>query len=318
MIETRQDEASAATAHPALFESIAALARRASIETSAKNLVEIDAYPAMVPAGTDVYVAWVPGFPYHHIASIAKRLRQTGLNPVPHIAARQLASESVATDFLARLRDEAAVTRALVIAGDSNARTGPYESSLALMRTGLLQEHGIRSVGIAGYPEGHRRIGTAALDQALEGKIDYAGREGIDLFIVSQFCFDGEVILDWIERLRARGVTLPVRVGVAGPASVRTLLAYGMRCGIGNSIRALGSQAISLTRLLAQQGPEKIIRGIARSQARLGIAGLHFFPFGDFAQSARWIDKTAAGRFQFVDADESFSIESDDCASHRR
>lgn len=318
MIQTRQDEASAVTAHPVLFESIAALAQRASIETSAKNLVEIDAYPTMVPVGTDVYVAWVPGFPYHHIVSVAKRLRQAGLNPVPHIAARQLASESVATDFLARLRDEAAVTRALVIAGDSNARTGPFESSLSLMRTGLLQEHGIRSIGIAGYPEGHRKIGTATLEQALEGKIDYAGREGIDLFIVSQFCFDGQAILDWIERLRARGVTLPVRVGVAGPATVRTLLGYGMRCGIGNSIRALGSQAISLTRLLAQQGPEKIIRRIARSQAGLGIAGLHFFPFGGFAQSARWINNTAAGRFQFVELDESFTIKSDDYANHRQ
>ena len=254
-----------------------------------------------------MYIAWVPGFPYHHIASVAKRLRQTGLNPVPHIAARQFASESAAADFLARLRDEAAVTRALVIAGDSNARTGPYESSLSLMRTGLLQQHGIRSVGIAGYPEGHRRIGTAALDQALAGKIDYAGREGIDLFIVSQFCFDGEMILDWIERLRARGVALPVRVGVAGPTTVRTLLAYGMRCGIGNSIRALGSQPISLTRLLARQGPEKIVRRIARSHARLGIAGPHSFPFGDFAQSARWISRASAGRFRLDDA--GFSLE---------
>jgi len=314
MIQTRQNEASGVTAHPVLFESIAALAQRASIETSAKNLAEIDAYPTMVAAGTDVYVAWVPGFPHHHIVSLAQRLRHAGLNPVPHIAARELASESVAAEFLARLREEAAVTRALVIAGDSPARTGPFESSLSLMRTGLLQAHGIRSIGVAGYPEGHRKIGTAALDQAMDGKIDYAGREGIDLFIVSQFCFDGQAILDWIERLRARGVVLPVRVGVAGPATVRTLLGYGMRCGIGNSIRALGSDAISLTRLLAQRGPEKIIRRIAQSQVRLGIAGLHFFAFGGFAQSARWINNTAAGRFQFVDADESFSINNDDYA----
>ena len=318
MIQTGQDEASAGAAHAVLFQSIAALAQRASIETSAKNLVEIDAYPTMVRAGTDVYVAWVPGFPYHHIVSVAKRLRQARLNPVPHIAARQLASESAATDFLARLRDEAAVTRALLIAGDSNARTGPFDSSLSLMRTGLLQEHGIHSIGIAGYPEGHRKIGTAALDQALEAKIDYGGREGIELFIVSQFCFDGQAVLDWIGRLRARGVTLPVRVGVAGPATVRTLLGYGMHCGIGNSMRALGSQAISLTRLLAQQGPEKIIRRIARSQAGLGIAGLHFFTFGGFAQSAHWINSTAAGRFQFVDLDESFGITSDDHANHRQ
>jgi methylenetetrahydrofolate reductase (NADH) len=317
MIQTMQEQAPAGTSNKVLFESITALAQRASIETSAKNLVEIEAYTGMLPAGTDVYVAWVPGFPYHHIASVAKRLRQTGLNPVPHIAARQLASESAAADFIARLRGEAAVTRALLIAGDSNARTGPYESSLSLLRTGLLQKYGIRSIGIAGYPEGHHRIAAAALEQALDGKIDYAGREGLDLFMVSQFCFDARVILDWIERLRARGVALPVRVGVAGPATVRTLLGYAKRCGVGNSIRALGSQAISLTRLLTQQGPEKIIRAIAQSQAGLGVAGLHFFPFGAFAQSARWINHTAAGRFQLIELDASFSVRGDDRADRR-
>jgi methylenetetrahydrofolate reductase (NADPH) len=314
MIPTGPDDASAVTAHPGLFESIAALAQRASIETSTKNLAEIDAYPVMVPAGTDVYIAWIPGFPYQHIVSAAKRLRQAGMNPVPHIAAREFNGDSAATDFLARLRDEAAVTRALLIAGDGHACAGPFDSSLALLRSGLLQQYGVRSVGIAGYPEGHRKISPVALEQSLDDKIGYAAREGIELFIVSQFCFDGEAVVDWIERLRARGVTLPVRVGVAGPATLRTLLAYGVRCGIGNSIRALGSQALSLTRLLAQQGPEKIVRRIAHSQARLGIAGLHFFPFGGFAQSARWIANTAAGRFQLVEPDKSFSVNSDDCA----
>jgi methylenetetrahydrofolate reductase (NADPH) len=111
---------------------------------------------------------------------------------------------------------------------------------------------------------------------------------------------------------------LPLRVGVAGPATLRTLLGYALRCGIGNSVRALGSQAISLTQLLTRQGPEKIIRRIARSQTGLGIAGLHFFPFGGFAQSARWIACAAAGRFQLVEPDESFSINGDDCADHRQ
>ena len=68
------------------------------------------------------------------------------------------------------------------------------------------------------------------------------------------------------------------------------------------------------TGLLQEHG----IRRIAQSQAGLGIAGLHFFSFGGFAQSARWNNNTAAGRFQFVDLDQSVSIKSDDCANHRQ
>lgn len=309
MIQTRQ--AAMVPAHLPLLESIKALARRASIETSTRNLVEIDAYPSLRPRGTDVYVAWLPGSPYHHVVSVAKRLRLAGMNPVPHIAARQLATPGAATDFLASLRDEADVTRALIIAGDSEAPTGAYDSSTALLETGLLQAHGICSVGIAGYPEGHRKIPEATLMAALDRKIGYAGRHGVELFMVTQFCFEGQAILDWLGRLRSRGVALPVRVGVAGPATLRTLLNYGMRCGIGNSIRALGSQAISLTRLVTQHGPEKIVRRIAASEAELGIAGLHLFPFGGFADSAQWIDNVAAGRFRLGEPDESFSIQTD-------
>jgi len=309
MITARQPEPAATPAHMHILESVKDLARRASIETSARNLVEIDDYPSLLPRGTDVYVAWIPGSPNHHIVSVAKRLRLAGMNPVPHIAARQLASREVAAEYLSRLRDEADVRRALIIAGDSDAPVGAYDSSAALLETGLLQEHGIRSVGITGYPEGHPKIPEPALMAALDRKIDYAAAHGLDLFVVTQFCFDGKAILDWLEGLRTRGVALPVRVGVAGPATIRTLLNYGMRCGIGNSIRALGSQAMSLTRLIGQHGPEAVVRRIAPPAAELNVAGLHLFPFGGFAQSAQWIDNVAAGRIRFSEPDASFSIE---------
>lgn len=314
MIETR-NPAAMAPAPKQLLESIRDLARRASIETSTRNLVEIDAYPSLLPRGTDVYVAWIPGFPYHHIVSVAKRLQRAGMNPVPHIAARQLASRDVAAEFLASLRGEADVRGALIVAGDSDAPVGAYDSSAALLESGLLQAHGIRSVGIAGYPEGHPKIPEATLMAALDRKTAYAAAHGLDLFMVTQFCFDGQAILDWLARLRTRGVALPVRVGVAGPASIRTLFNYGLRCGIGNSIRALGSQAISLTRLIGQHGPEAVVHRIAPAAAGLNVAGLHLFPFGGFAQSARWIDNVAGGRIRFGEPSGSFSIELDHQAS---
>ena len=291
----------------ALRASIVRLARGASIETSTRNLAEIDGYAERLPPGADVFAAWLPGTPYHHLVSVAKRLRQAGLNPVPHIAARRLANEEAAREFLALLRDEAQVTRALLIAGDSRVPVGPFDSSLAFLETGLLEAHGIRSIGIAGYPEGHPRIAESALEAARDRKLAYAARNAIDIFIVSQFCFDPEAIVGWVERLRARGVMVPVRVGVPGIATIRTLLNYARRCGIGSSIRALGSDPISLPRLLTQQGPEKLVRRIAAAEAGASVAGLHCFPFGGFAPSARWLQRVAAGRFR-VD-DTGFTLE---------
>jgi methylenetetrahydrofolate reductase (NADPH) len=247
--------------------------------------------------------------PYHHLVSIAKRLRQAGMNPVPHVTARQLASREAAEDFLARLRADAQVAQALLVAGDAAVPVGPYESSLQFLETGLLQKYGIRSVGIAGYPEGHPRVPEQALMAALERKIEHAARHGVELFLVSQLCFDAQAVLDWLMRLRARGIALPVRVGVAGPATVRTLLNYGVRCGVGASMRALRTQAISLPRLLAQHGPDKVVRRLANDGAGLGIAGLHCFSFGGFGASARWLAAVAAGRFRLDEAASGFVVE---------
>ena len=291
-----------------LADAISALVRAGSLESSTRNLAEIDGYAGLMPAGSDVFVPWLPAAPYHHLVAVARHLRRAGFNPVPHVSARRLPDAAATRDFFGRLRDEAGVERVLAIAGDSQAAAGPYDSSLALIETGLLQEYGIRSVGIAGYPEGHRKIPEAVLHAALDGKISAAQRAGIDLFMVSQFCFDGDVIVDWLRRLRARGISIPVRVGVAGPATIRALLSYGMRCGIGNSLRAVGTQAISLTRLVVQQGPEKVVRRVALDGKGLGIAGLHCFAFGGFAQTARWMENVASGRFRLDEPGESFSL----------
>lgn len=282
----------AARAGADLQTAIAALARGASIESSTRDLSEIDEYAALVAPGTDVYVAWLPRMPYHHVASAARRLREVGMNPVPHIAPRQLASPEAATDFLRRLRDGAGATRALLVAGDCE-QVGPYASSGAFLATGLLEAHGIRSIGVAGYPEGHPRLDADALDAALDRKIEEAGRRGIELYAVTQFCFDGDAVLAWLARLRARGVVLPVRVGIAGPARIRTLLAYAARCGIGNSIRAVRAHAISLPHLLAEHRSDEVLRRIAGGGAGLGVAGVHCFPFGGFAHAARWLREAA-------------------------
>ena len=300
-------EQSVTTAPAGLAESISTLARAGSIESSTRNLAEIDGYAGLLPAGTDVYTPWLPAAPYHHIVAVARHLRQAGFNPVPHISARRLTA-SAARDFLGRLQGEAAVERVLAIAGDSQAPAGPYDSSLALIESGLLQEYGISSIGVAGYPEGHRKIPNEVIQSSLDGKIAAARRAGTDLFIVSQFCFDGAVIVEWLRALRARGISIPVRVGVAGPATIRALLNYGMRCGIGNSLRAVGTQAISLTRLVVQQGPEKVVRRVALEGKGLGIAGLHCFAFGGFAQTARWMENVASGRFRLDEPGESFSL----------
>src|SRR5262249_37073063 len=103
----------------------------------------------------------------------------------------------------------------LVIAGDSDRASGPFDSSLALLETGLFQRHGITRIGVAGYPEGHPRIPEAALENALAAKKSVARASGLELGVVTQFCFEADAILAWAAA--AKQHALPVRVGLAGP-----------------------------------------------------------------------------------------------------
>lgn len=282
---------------PSLRESVRALMRAASVETSVKDLAEIDSYAALLPAGTEVYATWLPSYPYHHLVSICSRLSRAGFRPVPHLAARRLADRASANDLLARLAGEAGVVQALVIAGDVDRPVGPYADAAALMASGLLGQHGIRKVGLAGYPEGHPKISDSILADALQKKIALAANAGLEPYLVSQFCFEAEAILSWLERLREAGVHTPVCIGLAGPAKVRTLINYGMRCGVGASLRAIRSHGISLTRLVAQTGPDSLVARLAGAGvAEPGKAvRLHFFSFGGLERTARWMAAAARG-----------------------
>jgi methylenetetrahydrofolate reductase (NADPH) len=183
------------------------------------------------------------------------------------------------------------VTRALVIAGDAGPPAGPYPSSLELLRTGLFQEHGLHRIGLACYPEPHRKIGPRALDEALAAKLDLVRETGLEAWLVSQFCFEAAPIIRRAEALRAQGIATALRVGLAGPADRRTLWKYALHCGIGNSIRALGTRVGAVANLLSRRAPDGLLADIAAARCRnlgLGIEGVHIFTFGGVASAASW------------------------------
>lgn len=261
-----------------------------SIEASSGDLA-IDAAASHLASGTDVYVNWLPGDNHHRSVAAAATLRRVGLNPVPHVAARYLTGLTQLQDFLARLSGEAGVRQVLAIAGDRDRPLGPFESTLQLLETGLFEKYRISRVGIAGYPEGNPRIATQALATALAAKLARAAEGGVAPYIVTQFCFEAQPIVDWTRRLRGAGVSAPIHVGLAGPAGLATLMKFALRCGVGNSIRALSLRGPAIARLLTEAGPERVIEDLARAHAvdpALGFAGVHFFSFGGFVRTAAW------------------------------
>jgi methylenetetrahydrofolate reductase (NADPH) len=271
-------------------DRLATLLATASVEISSHGhqLPELRAHFA--PA-TEVTITFLPGDNIRSNVETAAHLRRAGFDPVPHIAAREMPSREALNDFLFGLRSEADVRRVLLIAGDVAAARGPFKSSRDVAASGLLQAHGITRVSIAGHPEGHPYLDEDAAFRSLADWRDWSHASGIGVDIVTQFCFEAAPILKFLRELGMRGIALPVIVGLAGPATPATLTKFALRCGIGNSMRALRGQIGRYGRLLLDATPDEVLRGLraASSEAIAGIAGFHLFPFGGLRKSANWL-----------------------------
>ena len=269
---------------------LAGLLPSASVEVSSHGR-QLQELRDNFPAGTDVTITFLPGDNYRHNIETSVALRRVGFNPVPHIAAREMPSCEALDDFLARACGEAGVTRILLIAGDVAAAKGPFRSSFDVGASGLIEAHGIASVSVAGHPEGHPFLKAADAFKALGAWRNWGRERNIRVDVVTQFCFESAPILEWIGELNAHAIDLPVIVGLAGPATPATLTKFALRCGIGNSIRALRGQIGRFGRLLTDAGPDDVVRGLrsAPASATASVAGFHLFPFGGLRKASRWL-----------------------------
>lgn len=271
--------------------SLGTLLQGYSLEMTPKDVPKLEEAAHLIPPGTSVSVTFLAGDDFSARVKAVAAVRRLGFNPVPHISARRLMSEGDLEAFLAALTREAKINKAFVVAGDLERPAGPYEDALAVIKSGLLGKYGVRQVGISGYPEGHPDISDAKLWQALVEKQDALKGMGHEPLIMTQFGFDAEPVLHWLERARREGVSAPVHVGVAGPTSVKALMRFAARCGVGTSAKVLAKYGISITRLLTTAGPDPIVEALGRAldPALHGTTRLHFYPFGGFLRTAEWV-----------------------------
>jgi methylenetetrahydrofolate reductase (NADPH) len=236
--------------------------------------------------------------------SAAVRLRAAGFEPVPHVAVRNFSTAAALDDVLARLTGEADVRRLLVIAGD-RGDCGPYKRAHDAIDSGVFRRRGIRGIGLAGYPDGHPKIGPDALRRELAEKIAAAEATGLSVEIVTQFGFDAGAMLDYVARLRAFGFEQPVRIGLAGPSSLSALLRYASRCGVRASAQTLAQRAGLVRQLFALTVPDDLIRALAESSSAHMHA--HFFSFGGLGATARWARAVADGRIT-IEGEAGFRV----------
>lgn len=263
-----------------------------TLEVTGKGIHEVEQARAVIPAGTPINIAFLGNEDHAQRIQAAKVIRACGAEPVPIISSRRLRSEADRDELIGALVAQAAPKRFMFVGGDPAMPAGPYQDSLALLASGVLERHGIEQVVITGYPEGHPKIDRNELMRALKWKLDFLHEAGCVVEITTQFGFDAEAVVRWIEQLRQQGIDTPVRIGVPGPADVGKLLRFARQFGVATSASILRRYGLSMTNLMQRVGAERywdqLQAGLGDRQ--LGRIGWHLYPFGGIEDGVTWIN----------------------------
>jgi methylenetetrahydrofolate reductase (NADPH) len=262
-----------------------------SLEMTGKDIPALEAATSTLPPGTPVNITFLGNEDLAMRVAAAAAVKKAGLHPVPHVSARRLSSPVDLDDFLRALNHAGVASHVFAVGGDPAEPLGPFPDSLSLITSGQLEAFGVEKVSIAGYPDGHADIEAEILWSALEAKNGALQERGLQGEIITQFGFDTLPVLDWLTELRGRGITLPVRIGVPGPAGIKRLLGYARRFGVASSAGIAKRYGFSLGNLIGTAGPERFIADLAREYdpGSHGEIKLHFYTFGGIEATADWV-----------------------------
>jgi methylenetetrahydrofolate reductase (NADPH) len=274
-------------------DEVAAFLGGFSIEVMPRTAEKVESFREILPVGTRVYIAHIEGTPIDDMVATARRVNAEGYDVMPHFPARIIKDRATLADWLARYKGEANVHQALLLGGGVNTPAGEFDSSMQLVETGLFD--GFSRLHVAGHPEGNRDIdkdgGDAIVTAALKWKQAYSERTDAQMAIATQFCFEADPVIAWVDRLAAAGIKIPVHIGIAGPAKLQTLIKFAIACGVGPSLRVLQKRAMDVTKLLLPYEPTDVVAALAAHKAAnpdFGIESVHFFPLGGIKTNATW------------------------------
>ncbi|MEM1040403.1 MAG: methylenetetrahydrofolate reductase [Pseudomonadota bacterium] len=263
----------------------------ASMEVSAKHVHDGKLQPGMMPDGTRVYITDVGVDPVASITDACRKIEAFGYVAVPHIPARRIESLGALDARLGALASEAGVRDILIIAGEADQQMGPYSSTLDVLKTGLVKQHGFAHVAVGGHPEGNPAYSGANVMSVLAEKVARAADDGANVRITTQFGFDGPAFVNWAQAVADAGIEAPIHLGVAGPARITTLIKYAAMCGVGNSLNFFKKRTGAIAQLATKHSPEDVVSPIEQAwrEGVGNLAQLHVFPFGGLQASADWL-----------------------------
>ena len=216
---------------------------------------------------------------------LTERLITQGFRVTPHIAAKNVRDARHLEEIMARLQG-LGIESIFVPGGDRPKPAGEFHTAFELLRAISEFDHDIKEIGVAAHPEGHPDVTDEILFEELKKKQKYAQ------YMVTQMCFDADALGTWLIDLRARGITLPVWIGLPGAIERNRLIKASFRIGVGDSLRFLRKKSKVAAELMktALYKPDDLVLALAKYQAmpEAKIAGYHLFCFNQVESTEAW------------------------------
>ena len=209
-------------------------------------------------------------------ATVARIVKDTALRPAAHLTCVDATKDEV--NVVAKAYWEAGVRHIVALRGDMpdmgpyRATPGGYESTPALIE-------GIKAIGdfevsVSCYPEKHPDSPTLDADiDLLKRKIDAGATRAI-----TQFCFETDAHIRFLERARRLGVKIPVVPGIMPTTNFKGIVRMAGRCGasvpawLHDRFEGLDDDLETRKLIAATVAAEQVERLTA-----IGFADIHFY-----------------------------------------
>lgn len=257
-------------------------------------LKSVDAAIEALPPESTVSVTCSPVKGIPATIELTDRIAELGHTPIPHIAARLVSSKAETKQIASWMNDNH--YRTMFLVGGDAEEPGAYDEAKTFLADFLDCDHGVSTIGVTSYPDGHALIDADVLHDALHAKQAMLADAGIKGYASTQMCFDAEKIYNWIRAERESGLTLPIQLGVPGAINQAKLLSMGVRLGIGASLRYLRKNKGTVSRLVSPGGydPNELLVPMSEDLEELDVTHLHCFTFNQVEATQEWRMATLA------------------------
>ena len=211
-------------------------------------------------------------------ATVARLVRETMVVPAAHLTCVQ--ATKVEVDEVARAYWQAGVRHVVALRGDPAAGPGSrYEPHPEGYRNAADLVAGLRrlakfDISVAAYPERHPESPSVEADiDNLSAKIDAGANRAI-----TQFFFDNAVYLRFLDRVRARGITVPIVPGIVPIHNFAQVASFAARTGasvpdwLARRFDGLEHDQATATLVAAAVAAEQVLDLVDR-----GIHHFHFY-----------------------------------------